>query len=41
MVQAFSWPGSPFGVVRLFLLWSQIEPEPGHYVWDVVGMNGR
>jgi hypothetical protein len=24
------------GMVRLFLFWGQMEPEPGHYVWDAV-----
>lgn len=24
------------GVVRLYVYWGQVEPEPGRYVWDVV-----
>lgn len=24
------------GLVRLFLWWGQIEPEPDHFVWDAV-----
>lgn len=24
------------GIVRVFLYWAQVEPEPGRYVWDTV-----
>ena len=24
------------GLVRAYLFWSQVEPEPGHYRWDTV-----
>lgn len=24
------------GVIRCYLYWSQLEPEPGHYVWDAL-----
>ena len=26
------------GLIRAYLYWSQIEPEPGHYRWDTVAL---
>ena len=28
------------GLVRAYLFWSQVEPEPGHYRWDTVDAHG-